>query len=95
MNKVTMSDIVNQQVEDHPEVSKKLLHEIIETAFEDLIVSLKNSDPVYIHNLGTFTVKRTNPRKARNPKTGEAVDVPAKYVVRYRMSKYLRDILNP
>lgn len=35
-------------------------------------------DTIVIAGLGSFKQKKVNPRKARNPKTGESIDVPAK-----------------
>jgi len=45
--------------------------------------------------LGVLRVVKLKARTARNPRTGEAVDVPAKKTVRFRPYKELRDALNP
>jgi DNA-binding protein HU-beta len=45
--------------------------------------------------LGVLRVVRLKARTARNPRTGEAVSVPAKKTVRFRPYKELRDTLNP
>ncbi len=45
--------------------------------------------------LGVLRVVKLKARTARNPRTGESVDVPAKKTVRFRPYKELRDMLNP
>jgi integration host factor subunit beta len=37
-----------------------------------------------LRNFGVFEVKKRKPRKARNPRTGESVDIPAKLVVTFK-----------
>ena len=43
--------------------------------------------PIELRNFGVFEVRRRKPRKGRNPKTGEAVKVPAKCVVFFKPGK--------
>ncbi|HDH02272.1 MAG TPA: integration host factor subunit beta, partial [Nitrospirae bacterium] len=49
---------------------------------------------VELRGFGNFRIKTRNPRKARNPKTGQSVEVPGKKVVYFRTGKELRDLLN-
>ena len=55
-----------------------------------ITAELKAGQKVKIAGMGTFVVKDRAARKARNPKTGEMVDVPAKKAVRFRSSKSLK-----
>jgi DNA-binding protein HU-beta len=50
---------------------------------------LRNGERVIVRDFGTFTVVDTPARKARNPATGETVDVPAGKKVKFRASKGL------
>jgi nucleoid DNA-binding protein len=54
----------------------------------------KNSE-VPLPGLGVLRVVKLKARTARNPRTGEAVEVPSKKTVRFRPYKELRDLLNP
>lgn len=57
--------------------------------------ALKDGEDVKIKDLGTFKVITTKPRKGRNPKTGEAVEIPAKRTVKFRPSpNFIKNILN-
>jgi DNA-binding protein HU-beta len=55
-----------------------------------IVSELKAGNKVKIAGLGTYVVKERPARKARNPKTGEMVDVPAKKAVKFRASKSLK-----
>ncbi len=46
---------------------------------------------VEIRDFGGFSLSYVKPRTGRNPKTGESVQVPAKYVPRFKMGKELRE----
>jgi integration host factor subunit beta len=49
---------------------------------------------VELRGFGSFKVKSRNPRKARNPRTGESVDVPAKLVPYFKASNELKSKVN-
>jgi integration host factor subunit beta len=51
-------------------------------------------EKIEIRGFGNFRLKTRNPRKARNPKTGEAVDVPGKKVLYFKVGKALKEALN-
>ncbi len=56
----------------------------------DLITNaLTRGDRVEIHGFGSFASHRRKPRKGRNPKSGETVDIPAKYVLYFKAAKEL------
>ncbi len=52
--------------------------------------ALQAGDDVKVPGLGTFKVKETKARTARNPKTGETIQVPAKKVVKFVPAKELK-----
>jgi integration host factor subunit beta len=68
---------------------------IVETLFESIIGALKADDKVEVRGFGSFRTRQRKPRTGRNPKTGEAVAVPAKRVPYFKPSKELRDLMNP
>ncbi|CAH9019050.1 HU family DNA-binding protein [Candidatus Nitrosacidococcus sp. I8] len=66
------------------EIDQNQVESII-TAFKDQIVtSLKEGDEVRLSNLGKFYAKHADVRTARNPRTGEQVQVPAKNYLRFK-----------
>lgn len=52
-----------------------------------ITVGLANTGSVTIPNFGTFSVRERPPRTARNPKTGEQIEVPAKKIVAFKAGK--------
>ena len=67
--------------------------EIVQKTF-DAIVETLVTDPnhrIELRNFGVFEVKKRAARKARNPRTGDKVDVPAKYVVTFKPGKEMEE----
>ena len=56
--------------------------------------SLGKAEPVTLIGFGTFDVRERAAHKARNPQTGEIMDVPARKAVRFRAGKALKDALD-
>jgi len=67
---------------------------VVDTVFESIKEALQKGDKVEIRGFGNFRLKERRPRKARNPKTGQSVDVPGKKAIRFKVGKALRDALN-
>ena len=61
-----------------------LVKEIIQRLFDGIIETLEKEGRIELRNFGVFEVKKRKPRKARNPRTGEKVMVPAKKVVTFK-----------
>ncbi len=63
----------------------------VETLINAIVSALKKGDEVSIAGLGIFSVKQRKSRTARNPRTGEAITVPAMTVPKFRAAKALKD----
>lgn len=84
-------------------VAKKLGQKIyitedfVNAAFESLREILSEANPeirIEIRDFGVFEVKETKPKpKARNPRTGEIIYVPARRKTHFKPGKLLKDIL--
>ena len=57
---------------------------IVQGVFDGIVATLAGQGRIELRNFGVFEVKRRKPRKARNPRTGKAVEVPAKRVVAFK-----------
>ncbi|GAF69246.1 unnamed protein product [marine sediment metagenome] len=57
---------------------------IVQKVFDTILNILVEEGRVELRNFGVFEIKRRAPRKARNPKTGENVNVPEKRVVTFK-----------
>jgi integration host factor subunit beta len=57
---------------------------IVQRIFDGIIETLLAEGRIELRNFGVFEVKKRKPRRARNPRTGEKVKVPAKLVVTFK-----------
>ncbi|MES2623467.1 MAG: HU family DNA-binding protein [Patescibacteria group bacterium] len=87
MNKATLVE----KIHDLLGSTKVQAESVVDTIIDSIIVTLKKGDEVSIAGLGIFSVKKRAARTARNPKTGEAVKVPATNVPKFRAAKALKD----
>ncbi len=65
--------------------------EIVQKTFNAIIETLVEEERIELRNFGVFEVKKRAARKARNPRTGERVDVPEKYVVTFKPGKEMEE----
>jgi integration host factor subunit beta len=56
--------------------------------------ALSEGERIEIRGFGSFSLHYRAPRMGRNPKTGESVPLPAKYVPHFKPGKELRDQVN-
>ena len=65
--------------------------EIVQWTFEAIIATLVEEGRIELRNFGVFEVKQRKPRKARNPRTGDPVNVEAKNVVTFQPGKDMEE----
>lgn len=65
--------------------------EIVQKTFEAIIDTLVTEERIELRNFGVFEVKKRAARKARNPRSGERVDVPEKFVVTFKPGKEMEE----
>ena len=65
--------------------------EIIRRVLDGIRETLVEEGRIELRNFGVFTVKKRKPRKARNPRTGEKVKVPAKLVVTFKPGREMEE----
>ncbi|GAB5516957.1 HU family DNA-binding protein [Rhodopirellula baltica] len=63
--------------------------EVVQRTFDSIVETLVREGRIELRNFGVFEVKPRAARKARNPKTGQQVDVPEKYVVTFKPGKVM------
>ncbi len=65
--------------------------EIVQKTFDAIVNALVEEKRIELRNFGVFEVKKRAARKARNPRTGQRVDVPEKYVVTFKPGKEMEE----
>ena len=87
MNK---SDIISK-VHETLGTSKADAERAVDSVIENIVNSLKDGEEVSIAGLGIFSAKMRAAREARNPRTGEKIQVAAMRVPKFRAAKALKD----
>ncbi len=87
MNK---ADIINK-VSEELGTTKADAERAVEIIITSIEKTLKSGEEVSIAGLGIFSAKVRNARTARNPRTGEAIEVPAMRVPKFRPAKARKD----
>ena len=67
---------------------------VVDTVFGSIVEALHKGDKVEIRGFGSFRLRRREPRKGRNPRTGDRVDVPSKRVAYFKPGKELKAMIN-
>ena len=65
--------------------------EIVQKTFDAIVETLVEDGRIELRNFGVFEVKKRAARKARNPRTGDKVFVPEKYVVTFKPGKEMEE----
>jgi DNA-binding protein HU-beta len=89
MTKIEMVDKIGENVALPKKDIEKVLDQFVKISQDALKAGVK----VSLTGLGSFSVKQRKGRMARNPKTGEKVEVPPKKVVKFKPGKDLTAIL--
>jgi integration host factor subunit beta len=87
---VTKKEIV-KTISDELGLTQLKTKEIVQKTFDSIIETLVRDGRIELRNFGVFEVKRRAPRKARNPRTGDKVYVPAKNVVTFKPGKEMEE----
>ncbi len=90
---MTKADLV-EEVAKAADLTKKDSEQLVELVFDSIIESLKRGEKIELRGFGSFRLRQRNERKGRNPKTGEAVNVPAKRVAYFKPGKELKELIN-
>jgi nucleoid DNA-binding protein len=87
---MTKKDIV-RTISEEIGLTQLKTKEIVQKTFDAIVDTLVREERIELRNFGVFEVKRRAARKARNPRTGERVDVAEKYVVTFKPGKEMEE----
>ncbi|HKJ72969.1 MAG TPA: integration host factor subunit beta [Alphaproteobacteria bacterium] len=88
------SELILRLAEANPHLYQRDVERIVSTIFDEIAAALSRGDRVELRGFGAFSVKQRPARVGRNPRTGDAVSVPAKNVPFFKTGKELRERLN-
>ena len=90
MNK---AELVAQVAKD-AELSKDAAEKAVDALFKNIEKALSEEDTVRVVGFGNFQVAHRKAASGRNPRTGEAVNIPASKVPKFRAGKALKEACN-
>ena len=90
---MTKAELV-EEVSRVSDLTKKHSEVIVDTVFKSIIDALHRGEKIELRGFGSFRLRKREPRKGRNPKTGDKVDVPPKKVPYFKPGKELKDLIN-
>jgi integration host factor subunit beta len=89
---VTKKEIV-KKISEEIGLTQLKTKDIVQRTLDAIIDTLVSEGRIELRNFGVFEVKKRAPRKARNPRTGDKVYVPAKNVVTFKPGKEMEELV--
>jgi integration host factor subunit alpha len=74
--------------------SQRSAEEIVDTVFSTMKSALLNGESIKLVHFGTLSVRKKSPRRGRNPRTGDAMEISSRSMVTFKPSKGLRMKIN-
>jgi integration host factor subunit beta len=91
---LTKSELVAFITADQPQLSETDVELAVNSILDRMADALANGERIEIRGFGSMTLHYRPPRIGRNPKTGEKVHVPEKYVPHFKPGANLRKRVN-
>jgi integration host factor subunit beta len=91
MKTMTKSELIARLAERNPRLVARDADEAVNTMLDAMTDALASGQRIEIRGFGSFALNYRPPRIGRNPKSGDRVQVPAKYVPHFKAGKELRE----
>lgn len=88
---MTRSDLIAKLAERYPQLLAKDADLAVKVILDAMTATMAKGGRIEIRGFGSFALNYRPPRTGRNPKSGEKVQVPAKYVPHFKAGKELRE----
>ena len=75
-------------------LTKKRAEVVVDTVFGNIAEALQQGEKVELRGFGSFRHRRREPRRGRNPRNGDPVDVPPRRVAYFKPGKELKELIN-
>jgi integration host factor subunit beta len=88
------SELLQALATDNPDLRPEEIEQVVAIFFDEIAKRLAEGGRVELRGFGAFSTRGRDARTGRNPRTGEAVDVPSKRVPYFKPGKEMRERLN-
>lgn len=90
---INKSDLM-RRIADKYSLNPTIAEQIVKIILERMQDALGRKERIEIRGFGSFELRFREARLSRNPKTGDAVSTPAKYVIHFKPGKEMRERVN-
>ena len=94
MKTMTKSELIERLSQEQPHLPPRDVEFSVNAVLDHMRRALVAGDRIEIRGFGSIGLRYRMPRTGRNPKTGEAVQVPGKYVPHFKPGRLLRERVN-
>jgi len=94
MKTMTKSELIERLSREQPHLPPRDVEFSVNAILDHMRRALVAGDRIEIRGFGSIGLRYRMPRTGRNPKTGEAVSVPGKYVPHFKPGRLLRERVN-
>ena len=91
---MTKSELIEAIAAKQTQLSLKYVELAVKSVIEQMSNALTASERIEIRGFGSFSLHYREPRQGRNTKTGDAVQLPGKFVPHFKPGKELRERVN-
>jgi len=91
---MTKSELIEAIAAKQTQLSLKDVELAVKSVIEQMSNALTSSERIEFRGFGSFSLHYREPRQGRNPKTGDAVQLPGKFVPHFKPGKELRERVN-
>ena len=91
---MTKSELIEILAKKQPQLAYKDVELAVKTMLDHMGTTLATGDRIEIRGFGSFSLHFRPPRTGRNPKTGDSVELGAKYVPHFKPGKEMRERVN-
>lgn len=92
---MTKSELIARMLKRFPDLGQQGAERLVTRILDEMSHNLIRGNRIELRGFGAFSIRQRDPRTARNPKTGEQVEVEARHTIYFRAGKELREALNP
>ncbi len=91
---MTKSELIERISASQPQLSPKDVELAVKSILEQMAQALAVGERIEIRGFGSFCLHYRAPRRGRNPKTGDTVELEGKYVPHFKPGKEMRERVN-
>ena len=91
---MTRSELIKQMADGQTQLSEKDVESAVKLMIDHMAETLAGGERIEIRGFGSFSLHYREPRRGRNPKTGDSVELDGKHVPHFKAGKELRERVN-